>query len=233
MTLNESLTLGVTGNADSVLIGLNWTVVVGPLGVGLTHSPVRGTSGCSSLPAAGSYSGQKLAELARLTGSENVFEQAVGFAAINAHHNRFDLTGDDFNGLDLIEDRGEKTVVIGQFPGLQKRVPNAAIIERQPRPGYFPEEAAETLLPAAEQVLITASALSNGSLEHLLSLARNAFVVLVGPSAPLTSRLFEFGIDAISGFVVRNTDGLLQAAMEGGAVAAMRPHGRYLTLRRE
>ncbi|MEL0022493.1 MAG: DUF364 domain-containing protein, partial [Rickettsiales bacterium] len=116
---------------------------------------------------------------------------------------------------------------------LQKRVPNAAIIERQPRPGCFPEEAAETLLPAAEQVLITASALSNGSLEHLLSLARNAFVVLVGPSAPLTSRLFEFGIDAISGFVVRNTDGLLQAAMEGGAVAAMRPHGRYLTLRRE
>jgi len=32
---------------------------------------------------------------------------------------------------------------------------------------------------------------------------------------------------------VRNTEGLLQAAMEGGAVAAMRPHGRFLTLTRK
>lgn len=228
----DQLTIGITGIADNVLVGLNWTVVVGPLGVGLSHSPIRGTAGCTGLPAPGSYAGQKLAQLARLAKSENVFEQAIGHAAINAHHNRFDLTGVEQNGLDLIEDRGEKTVIVGQFPGLAKRVPNAAVIERRPRPGCYPEEAAETLLPAAEQVLITASALSNGSLGHLLSLARNSFVVIVGPSAPLTPILFEFGIDAVCGFSANNTEALLRMVMEGGAVAAMRPHGRFLTLLR-
>jgi uncharacterized protein len=231
--LASHLSASLTGTADQVLVGLNWTVVVGPLGVGLSHSPARGTNGCNGLPAPGSYAGQKLAELARLTASENVFEQAIGYAAINAHHNRFDLQGSEVNGLDLIQDHGEQTVVIGQFPGLKKRVPNAAVIDREPRPGCYPEEAAADLLPVAKQVLITGSALTNGSLVGLLPLARQAFVALVGPSCPLSPLLFEFGIDAISGFVVRNTEALLHAAMEGGAVAAMRPHGRFLTLVRE
>jgi uncharacterized protein (DUF4213/DUF364 family) len=223
----------VTGTADHVLVGLNWTVVVGPLGVGLSHSPARGTNGCNRLPAPGNYARQKLAKLARLTASKNVFEQAIGYAAINAHHNRFDLQGSEINGLDLIEDYGKKTVVIGQFPGLMNRVPNAAVIEREPHPGCYPEEAAADLLPAAKQVLITGSALSNGSLAGLLPMARHAFVALVGPSCPLNPILFEFGIDTISGFVVRNTEALLNAAMEGGAVADIRPHGRFLTLTRK
>lgn len=231
-SLVARLAEGVTGVAENVLVGLNWTMVTGPLGIGLSHSPARGTSGCYGLPAPGSYTGQKLAELARLTASANVFERAIGFAAINAHHNRFDIEGDDVNGLDLIEDRGERTVVLGQFPGLEKRVPGAAVIEREPRPGCYPEEAAQTLLPKAEQVLITASALSNGTLEPLLPLARHAFVVLVGPSAPLAPVLFDFGIDAVSGFVVRHAAGLTQAVGEGGAVSAMRPHGRFVTLMR-
>jgi len=231
-TIADTLSDGISGQAETVLIGLNWTLVVGPLGVGLSHSPVRGTSGCSGLPAPGSYAGQKLAELAKLTRSENVFENAIGYAAINAHHNRFNVTGSEKNGLDMVEDFGEKTVVIGQFPGLAKRLPGAAVIERNPRPGCYPEEAAETLLPKAEHVIITASAISNGSIAPLLDLAANAFVVIVGPSAPLSTKLFDFGVDAISGFVAMNTDALIHTAMEGGAVAAMRPHGRFLTLTR-
>lgn len=229
--LAERLAEGVTGTAERVLVGLNWTMVAGPLGIGLSHSPARGTSGCYGLPAPGSYAGQNLAELARLTASANVFERAIAFAAINAHHNRFDLEGDDVNGLDLIEDRDERTVVIGQFPGLEKRVPGAAVIEREPRPGCYPPEAAETLLPQAEQVLITASTLSNGTLGPMLPLIpHDAFVVLVGPSAPLAPVLFDCGIDAVSGFVARHAEALTQAVMEGGAVSAMRPHGRFVTL---
>ena len=231
--LPARLACGLTGTAESVLVGLNWTMVAGPLGIGLAHSPARGTSGCYGLPAPGSYAGQTLAELARLADSANVFERSVGYAAINAHHNRYDLEGADINGLDLIEDRGEKTVVIGQFPGLEKRVPGAAIIEREPRPGCYPPEAAATLLPIAEQILITASALSNGTLESMLPLLpRKAFVVLVGPSAPMAPVLFEYGICAISGFVCRDAAKLTQAVMEGGAVSAMRPHGRFVTLLR-
>ena len=113
-----------------------------------------------------------------------------------------------------------------------QRLPNAAIIERDPRPGCYPEEAAETLLPNAEQVIITASAISNGSIAPLLDLSKNAFVVIVGPSAPLSTKLFDFNVNAVSGYVAMNTDALIHTAMEGGAVSAMRLHGRFLTLMR-
>lgn len=229
----SQLSTNLSGHADQVLIGLNWTAVVGPLGVGLAHSPARGTSGCHGLPAPGTYAGQKLAELARLTAAENVFEQAIGYAAINAYHNRFDLEGSEKNGLDLIEDFGEQTVVIGQFPGLANRVPNAAVIERNPRPGCYPESAAADLLPNAKHVLITASAFTNGSLGGLLALTNDARIILVGPSAPLSPTLFDWGIDSVCGFVVRNSEALLRIIMEGGAVRAMRAHGRFLTLERQ
>jgi len=229
-SITEILSDGVSGRAETVLIGLNWTVVVGPLGVGLSHSPVRGTSGCSGLPMPGSYAGQKLTKLVELAQSQNVFETAIGHAALNAHYNRFDKEGLETNGLDMVEDHGEKTVVIGQFPGLSKRLPNAAIIDRNPSKGCYPEEAAEILLPNAKQVIITASTISNGSIEPLLKLAKNAFVVIVGPSAPLSTKLFDFGVDIISGFVTTNTKSIIHAIMEGGTVAAMRPHGRFLTL---
>ncbi len=229
----QALSRDLTGLAERVIVGLNWTMVQGPGGIGLSHSPARGTNGCYGLPAPGSYAGQKLVELARLATVENDFERAIGHAAINAHHNRFEITGSERNGLDLVEARGERTVVIGAFSGIEQRLPGAAVIEREPRPGYYPESAAETLLPKAEQVVVTASALSNGSLAGLLELARDAFVVLVGPSAPLGPALFEFGVDATSGFVAQNPDALAHVIMEGGTVSAMRPHGRFVTLFRD
>ena len=108
-SITEILSDGVSGRAETVLIGLNWTVVVGPLGVGLSHSPVRGTSGCSGLPMPGSYAGQKLTKLVELAQSQNAFETAIGHAALNAHHNRYDKEGLETNGLDKVNDHGEKT----------------------------------------------------------------------------------------------------------------------------
>ena len=64
-------------------------------------------------------------------------------------------------------------------------------------------------------------------------LAKNAFVVIVGPSAPLSTNLFDFNVNAFSGYVAMNTDALIHTAMEGGAVSAIRPHGRFLTLMRQ
>lgn len=230
--LPAALCTGIAGKSARIVVGLNWTLVEGPNGTGLAHTPQRGTAGCRSLPEPGSYAGRGLAELASLVHAENVFEQAIGFAAINAHHNRCDLKGASKNGLDLVEERGERTVVIGRFPGLDERLPGAAVIEREPGPGDYPESAADELLPKAEHLVITASALVNGTLPRLLSLAPRAFTVLLGPSTPLASALFGFGIDALSGLVVADVDAAFHAAGEGGAVSALKRHGRYVTLLR-
>ncbi len=231
-SLYDDLAKDLRGRAARVIVGLNWTLVEGPRGIGLAHTPPRGTEGCRTLPAPGDYAGRSLAALAELRGSANVFERSIGHAAVNAHHNVRDIEGGAENGLDLIQGSGRGTVVIGRFPELERRLPEAAVIERDPGPHDYPEEAAETLLPRARQVVITASALVNGTLPRLLELAAPAFVVLVGPSAPLAPVLFDHGIDALSGLVAVDVEAMARAALEGGAVRALKRHGRYVTLRR-
>lgn len=231
--LIATLREGIVGDARDVIVGLNWTFVEGPSGIGLNHTPARGTAGCVDLPAPGSYCGQPLSQLAELVASDNPFERALGLAAINAHHNRYDRTGSTANGLDMVEDRGERTVVIGRFPDLDKKLPGAAVIEREPGPNDHPEEDAAWLLPAAEQVVITASTMGNGTLPGLLSLARNAFVVLTGPSTPLCPALFDLGVNALSGLVAADGAALRHVISEGGAVRAIKRHTRFVTLIRE
>jgi uncharacterized protein (DUF4213/DUF364 family) len=231
--LDAALRRGIAGEAKRVFVGLNWTYVEGPVGAGLVHTPVRGTEGCRRLPAPGGYSGRPLAELAALTASDNIFERVLAYAAINAHHNRFDLEGEAVNGLDMVEPRGERTVVIGRFPGLDEKLPGAAVIEREPAPGDYPPDAAAELLPRAEFIAITASTLSNGSLIELLEFVpESAFTVLVGPSAPLCPALFDLGIDALSGLVPQDLDGTVRSVAEGGAVGSLKTLGRYATIRK-
>jgi uncharacterized protein (DUF4213/DUF364 family) len=230
--LFETLAHGLQGDAERVIVGLNWTLVVGPHGAGLAHTPARGTAGCRSLPRPGSYSHRSLADLASLWGSENVFEHAIALAAINAHWNRYDLEASATNGLDLIENRGTRTVVIGRFPGLVQRLPGVAVVEREPRAGEYPESALSELLPKAEYVAITSSTPVNGSAARIVALCRAATVALIGPSTPLSPPLFDLGIAVLSGFVGRDVLRLADAVSEGAAVAALRPYGRNATIQR-
>lgn len=230
MMLHDRLAAGVTGDAERVVIGLNWTFVQGPDGAGFAHTPARGTAGCYGLPTPGGYSGRALADLAALWHSDNVFERAIGVAAVNAHWNRFDLEASRENGLDLLQDKGQKTVIIGRFPGLKERLPGAAIVEREPEPGEFGEDNLDTLLPDAAYVAITASALANGSLAQILSKLGDGFAVLVGPGTPLSSALSSVGVNAVSGFIATDPDACARVTAEGGTVKSLRPHGRFATL---
>lgn len=231
--LYECLAAGVSGFAERVIVGLNWTLVVGPNGAGLAHTPARGTAGCRSLPSAGTYSRKPLAELAALWTSENIFERAIACAAVNAHWNRYDTEASPANGLDLIENRGQHTVVIGRFPGVMDRYPGIALVEREPRHGEHPESALPNLLPNAQFVAVTASCIGNGSMPGILALCQDAFVLIIGPSTPLTPALFDHGVDVLSGFVACDIENLARAVSEGAAVSALRLYGRYATIRRE
>ncbi len=134
---------------------------------------------------------------------------------------------------DLIENRGERTVVIGRFPGVVARHPGIVVVGREPRPGEYPESALPNLLEKAEFVGITASTIVNGSLPGILALCQHAFILIIGPSTPLAPPLFDLGVDALSGFLARDIDKLAQAVSEGAAVSALRPYGRYVTICRE
>ena len=229
-TIPEKLTTGLTGTTGRVIIGLNWTLVEGPCGFGLAHTPARGSAGCFGLSYAGELSGKPLAEIALGITSQNPFDRALAQASINAYWNKAELPGADVNGLDLVAERSGRTIVIGRFPGLADRMPDAQVIEREPGPNDYPTSAAPELLPGADQLLITASAFTDGSLWNYLALAPDAFTVLIGPGTPLSKKLFECGIDALAGFVIRDGERAISAITQGGAVKALKKFGRNICL---
>jgi len=222
--------------ARRVVIGLNWTLVEGPHGVGLAQTPSRDGSGCRPPPAAGTLTGRPLADLARLAGSTDPMARAIGAAALNAAHNRFDLVGEAVNGLDLFAEaavHAEAPVMVGAFPGVRERVPHVRLIERTPGPDRFPEQAASALIPGADAVLLTASTFANGSLAGLLALVRpGAEVILVGPGTPLAPALLDYGVTALAGFVAEDPDGLARCVAEGAGARTLRRFGRDVVLKR-
>lgn len=220
------------GRARRVAIGLNWTLVEGPAGVGLAHSPAKGTQGCVPLADAGALAGQDLSALGAGLRDANPVRRALAAAAICAATNRRDLQGVAANGLDLIAARGGVPVIVGRFPALRERLPRSVVIEREPRPGEVDAARAGPILAGAETVAITASTFANGSLGALLEhCAPGAFIALIGPSTPLDPGLFAYGISALAGFVVDDADRAFRVVAEGGGAKALRACGRDLVLR--
>ncbi len=219
--------------ARRVIVGLNWTLVEGPDGCGLAHTPQRTASGCQAVPQTAQFSGQPLDELARLANACNPFEAAIGVAAINAHYNRRDLTAGDTctqNGLAVFSELDGPVTVIGRFPDLARYLPEARVVEQDPQADEYPPAAASRLLRESEAAVITASALVNHSLEDLLPACASARVALVGPGTPLAPCLHAYGIEVLAGQVVEDVEGAARVVAEGGSIRALKPFTRPVTL---
>jgi uncharacterized protein len=218
--------------ARRVVLGINWTLVEGPDGCGLAHSPPRDAPGCRPIEHAGAYVGTSLKKLAMLSTSWNPFEAALGLAAINAHYNRPGVgrANSAANGLELFAAVPGRKIVVGRFPEQARRIPDAVVIERVPAPGELAAHAGDWVLPGADAVAITASSLGNLTLPGILARCRGARVALIGPGTPLTPRLHAYGIEWLSGLVIEDAEAAARAVAEGGAVQALKRCGRMATL---
>ena len=111
--------------ARAVIVGYNWTLVEGPSGTGLAATPPRSQS--HTTDDTGRFTGRSLRCLAGLARAGNLYERAIGCAAINAGVNRFDLPEAGRNGLDLPDDATGPVVVVGRFPRLSQKLPGAVV----------------------------------------------------------------------------------------------------------
>lgn len=168
--------------------------------------------------------GMPLREVASCIKSWNFIEASVGLAAINAYYNNPKVAkenGVEFSEAMRVEDRkfdpfimsqnevrGKKVAVIGHFPYLQRLMEpicDLAIIETDPGEGDYPFSASEYLLTECDYVFMTSSCLIDKTLPRLLELSGNAKrVTLVSPGTPLAPQLFDFGIDVLSGFIIKD-----------------------------
>lgn len=215
-------------------LGLNW-IWVKSKSTGLAMTPLEGRG---SVSFAGEIVGMEVRELAGYIKSWNNFEAAVALAAINSTLNTEEqvkhLTGrsvgayQQTSAFEFYRELfpGKKVAVIGHFPDLDRlsEICELSILERRPRDNDFPDPACEYILPHQDFVLITATTLINKTLPRLLELSRNSTVILVGPSAPLTPRLFSFGISTLAGSVVTD-DKVWDFVQQGGAGMEIFKHG--------
>jgi len=174
-------------------------------------------------------------ELTRLAYSSSILEAALGMAAINS---LMDVDVDacvELNAAELIlkKGRGKQVGIVGHFPFIP-RVREAAaqlwVIEKNPRDDDLSEEEAERVIPQADVVAITGTALTNHTLDRLLALCSPAaFVILLGDTAPLSPVLFDHGVDAVSGTRVVDPDLAMRCVSEGANFRQIRGT-RRLTL---
>ena len=160
-------------------------------------------------------------ELVQMVYSESILEAAIGMAAINSLLEIDEEVCEELNAGDLIakRGRGRRIAIVGHFPFVPKIREIAKelwVIEKNPREGDFTESEAENLIPRADVIGITGTAFTNHTIEYLLKLcAPEAFVVVLGDTAPLSTVLFDYGVDAVSGTKVAEADLVLRCISQG------------------
>jgi uncharacterized protein (DUF4213/DUF364 family) len=211
-----------------MLLGLQWSVAELD-GFGLCFSPVDAPR---TLPWSGTLIGRPARELFDWIRSFDAAEACVGAATLNAAINgpanaalrrAQPLAAEGPGHLRVFAHfaprlSGAKVVVVGRYPGLEQTFAGLdyVCLERRAGADTLSDLASEYILPEADWVFLTASAIANKSLPRLLELSRRARVVLMGPSLPWLAEWADFGVDYLAGVVVRDADQLLRVAAEGG-----------------
>ncbi|HHX67919.1 MAG: DUF364 domain-containing protein [Miniphocaeibacter sp.] len=211
---NENIGLGMTINIDSMAYSFTKSLI-----------------------------GKELKDVAKLTKSWNFRESSLGLAAINAYYNTFSKAEEnkvDFSNKDAFDVYreivvGKKVSVIGHFPFLEKQIKDICdlyIIERNPRKGDYPDSACEYLLPKSDYIFITSSTIVNKTFPRLLELSKDKKTIMVGPSTPITPILFKYGVSDLSGFIVKNKQGVIDT-INSGRHREFFKYGNMVSLKKE
>jgi hypothetical protein len=226
---------------QQLLVGAFWTAVVldtDPPRCGLASTLRAETDGpWPPVRKAGRLQGSSGRELAELLRSPRILEASIGLAALNAliEVDEGPLTEANAGEVILSEGAGRRVAIVGHFPFIEQ-VRQAAdecwVLELRPAPGDLPASRAREVLPQADVVALTGTSLLNHTFDELIGLCRpGAFVLLLGPSVPFSSLLFEQGVDALSGTWVTDPDHVLLSVGQGATFRQIKRAGglRLLT----
>jgi uncharacterized protein (DUF4213/DUF364 family) len=173
--------------------------------------PVRNAGSLTELSALG------LAQYAR---SDSVLEASIGMAAINSLIDIDETRCVGENAFDVLARKGRNrnVAIVGHFPwipNLRKVAGTLWVIEQRPQEGDLPAEAAEEVLPQADVVGITGTSFENHTIDRLLHLSKNSFVVILGPTTPLSPVMFDYGVDMLAGTKVVEPDKTIRSISQG------------------
>lgn len=223
-----------------VRVGAFWTAVVletDPPRCGLASTLRSEVHEGPPVRDAGRLLERSALELAALLRSKSPVEASIGMAAVNALLEVDEEACVEVNAEEVIVEKGtgKKVAIVGHFPFIprvQRVVDTLWVLEQRPRGDDLPAEAAPEVIPRADVVAITGTALINHTFGHLAALCRpDAYVLVLGGSAPLSPVLFDYGVDAVAGTRVIDVPAVLRAVSQGATFRQI-PGKRLLTMRR-
>jgi uncharacterized protein (DUF4213/DUF364 family) len=196
-------------------------------------------SSAMAMPFPGKLRGRPALDVAREALGQNGIRRAVGIAALNAladlswrrrpHPEMVLETGVDAFDASAIRP-GERVVVVGAFVPFLRALKkmgqpylvleqDAATLKPDELPFFRPAEAAESVVPQADVLLITGTTLINDTLDALLALAKPAArVTMVGPTVSLMPDAFlRRGADILGSVRITDPDAFLDILAEGGS----------------
>lgn len=233
---------------ESVLIGTHWTAVTtavhGQRSCGLASSQLPGDDhhhgAGPAVPDAGHLHQKSGRELAQMIHSSSPPEVSVGMAAINALLPRETTAWTDINAEAVIAQQGsaKRVALVGHFPFVQRlreQVGQLSVLELRPQGDDLPASAAPEVIPKADVVALTSLTLLNRTFERLIRLCRSdALVLLLGPTTPLSTVLFDYGVHILSGAVVEDVDAVLSTVGQGANFRQVHRAGvRLVTMQRD
>ncbi|MDY6964514.1 MAG: DUF364 domain-containing protein [Halobacteriota archaeon] len=191
----------------------HWAIVVSR-NCGLAHT----FDTKESVRGAGHLTEKSALELCGLSKSWNLKEASIGVAAINSLTEIEGKRGDG-KGILFENSPGKKVAIVGHFPwvsDIREIADEVWVFEKNPQTDDLPDTAVEYLLPKADVVAITGSAIVNKSIERLLELS-NGFTIIMGPTTPMSPVLFDYGADILAGCRVVDSERLIRKVSEGAS----------------
>jgi uncharacterized protein (DUF4213/DUF364 family) len=204
---------------QEVYVCVFWTAVISKH-CGLASTLHEGHPVHKIVREPGRLRGKSALELTGYANSDHLLEASIGMAALNSLIDIDETLCVEKNAFHILAEKGtdKDIAIVGHFPWiprLRKYARKLFVIEQRPREGDLPAEAAEEILPNVDVVGLTGTAFTNHTIERLLELSRDKFVVMIGPTSPLTPVLFDYGVDVIGGSKVVDPVKTIRSISEG------------------
>jgi uncharacterized protein len=226
-----------------VRIGLGYCAVQLDNGfAGVAWTPEGSAGSCTHLKAAGTLAGSPAPEIISMLADEtSALARAIGLATANAVLAALPAPTaskeEVISSLHITD--ADHVAMVGYFApiigGLKKSGCRLDIVEMNPRYGLgtLTPVDGKTALAACSVAIITGTTLINGTFDDVVaSLGNPRAAVLLGPSSPLCSELFEgTKITHSAGSKVKDAEAVLRIVSEGGGTMLMKPYLSFETVR--